>query len=92
MRAITVPYGICSTYVPLAAGSTTVHPTYACTSAAEPHFPGSVRKEVGDKKERAVHQSFTSQTNRQNKIHKRGPLLTAGLITFIQNPFCLTIR
>ncbi|KAL1267821.1 hypothetical protein QQF64_033184 [Cirrhinus molitorella] len=58
LRAITVPYGICSTYVPLAAGSTTVHPTYACTSAAEPHFPGSVRIEVGDeKKKEPGHQS-----------------------------------
>ncbi|KAK9969337.1 hypothetical protein ABG768_027519 [Culter alburnus] len=45
LRAITLPYGIYSTYVPLAAGSTTVHPTYACTSAAEPHFPGSKKKE-----------------------------------------------
>lgn len=92
LRAITVPYRIYSTYVPLGAGSTTVHPTYACTSAAEPHFPGSVRTEVGDKKRnsQAINQ-FTSQTNWQNKIHKRGPLLTAALITFIRNPFCLTV-
>lgn len=67
LRAITLPYGIYSTYVPLAAGSTTVHPTYACTSAAEPHFPGSKKKEVGDEKRKSLAINlFISQTNRQN--------------------------
>ncbi|KAF4109135.1 hypothetical protein G5714_010208 [Onychostoma macrolepis] len=66
LRAITVPYGICSTYVPLAAGSTTVHPTYACTSAAEPHFPGSLRIE-------SLAQTTTHHICRSERLNPSNP-------------------
>ncbi|CAM4603350.1 unnamed protein product [Leuciscus chuanchicus] len=70
LRAITVPYGIYSTYVPLAAGSTTVHPTYACTSAAEPHFPGSEKIEVLSTKPRSGQRVYVrSEAPLKPQIH-----------------------